>query len=124
MSNYQAQVDLIKQGITTGAVFFAVCRGKLAEGISLNDEYCRCVIMVGIPKSNITEPRTILKKRVCVHQHIKEYAKKNGGRSYFGADPGEKWYLREAVRAVNQGIGRVIRHKDDYGIIILVDKRY
>lgn len=37
---------------------------------------------------------------------------------------GEDWYSLEATRAVNQAIGRVIRHKDDYGAIILLDNRF
>ena len=32
--------------------------------------------------------------------------------------------MLEASRAVNQAIGRVIRHKDDYGTIILCDNRF
>ena len=36
----------------------------------------------------------------------------------------EQWYLYEATRAVNQAIGRIIRHKDDYGAIILCDSRF
>ena len=28
------------------------------------------------------------------------------------------------MRAVNQALGRVIRHKDDYGMIFLLDVRY
>lgn len=35
-----------------------------------------------------------------------------------------KWYSMQATRATNQAIGRVIRHKEDYGNIILVDKRF
>lgn len=31
------------------AAFFAVCRGKLAEGIDFTDDAARCVIIAGIP---------------------------------------------------------------------------
>lgn len=37
---------------------------------------------------------------------------------------GDEWYTLEASRAVNQAIGRVIRHKDDYGAILLCDTRF
>lgn len=37
---------------------------------------------------------------------------------------GQSWYSLEASRAVNQAIGRVIRHKDDYGAILLLDERF
>jgi regulator of telomere elongation helicase 1 len=34
------------------------------------------------------------------------------------------WYQLEASRAVNQAIGRVIRHKSDFGAILLCDTRF
>lgn len=34
------------------------------------------------------------------------------------------WYNQQTYRAVNQAIGRVIRHKNDYGAIILCDERF
>lgn len=34
------------------------------------------------------------------------------------------WYSQEAARAVNQAIGRVIRHRHDYGAIIFCDDRF
>jgi regulator of telomere elongation helicase 1 len=37
---------------------------------------------------------------------------------------GQVWYSQQAFRAVNQAVGRVIRHKDDYGAIILCDERF
>ena len=37
---------------------------------------------------------------------------------------GNDWYNLEAFRALNQAIGRVIRHKNDFGAVILLDKRF
>lgn len=37
---------------------------------------------------------------------------------------GSQWYQQGTVRAVNQGLGRVIRNRTDYGMIFMLDKRY
>lgn len=37
---------------------------------------------------------------------------------------GAEWYSQQAHRAVNQAIGRVIRHKADYGAILFLDSRF
>ena len=50
---------------SSGAVFLGVVRGKLAEGMSLSDDACRCVMMVGIPYGNLKDTRVILKKYSC-----------------------------------------------------------
>uniref|UniRef100_A0A1I7VP60 HELICc2 domain-containing protein n=1 Tax=Loa loa TaxID=7209 RepID=A0A1I7VP60_LOALO len=36
----------------------------------------------------------------------------------------DEWYQVDAIRGVNQAIGRVLRHKDDFGVVILVDSRF
>ena len=36
---------------------------------------------------------------------------------------GQEWYRQQSSRAVNQAVGRVIRHKHDYGAILLCDER-
>ncbi|KAJ8970779.1 hypothetical protein NQ317_003493 [Molorchus minor] len=37
---------------------------------------------------------------------------------------GNDWYTLEATRAVNQAVGRVIRHRHDYGAILLLDTKF
>lgn len=37
---------------------------------------------------------------------------------------GQRWYQLEAIRAVNQALGRVLRHSQDYGALILCDSRF
>lgn len=36
---------------------------------------------------------------------------------------GQGWYVQSASRAVNQAMGRVIRHQKDWGAIFLLDGR-
>ena len=36
---------------------------------------------------------------------------------------GSQWYSLQAFRAVNQCLGRCIRHKDDFGAVLLLDVR-
>lgn len=86
-----------------------VCRGKLSEGIDFSDDAARCVIMVGIPYPQMNDPNVIMKK------HYLDSKKPNSG---------SHWYNQEACRSVNQSIGRVIRHINDFGIIVLADERF
>ncbi|CAI2301246.1 unnamed protein product [Caenorhabditis sp. 36 PRJEB53466] len=100
-----------------GAALFAVCRGKVSEGIDFCDAESRAVIIVGIPYPPIHDERVVLKR-----QFLDDLL----GRKDVGTkrQSSQEWYQMEAFRAVNQAIGRVLRHKNDFGTVVLVDSRY
>jgi len=93
----------------SGAILAAVCRGKLCEGIDFTDKQCRMVVLVGIPYPAKNDLRVILKQDF-LNRHRE--------------GQGQGWYQREAMRAVNQTLGRVIRHRKDYGAVVLCDARF
>eukprot|EP01022_Parablepharisma_sp_SALTPOND_P026354 TRINITY_DN629_c0_g1_i1.p1 TRINITY_DN629_c0_g1~~TRINITY_DN629_c0_g1_i1.p1 ORF type:complete len:1040 (-),score=124.45 TRINITY_DN629_c0_g1_i1:3267-6386(-) len=95
-----------------GAVLFAVCRGKISEGLDFADDASRTVIVIGIPFPSIGDRRVLLRR---------EYLDQHKDKLHLS---GKEWYTQEAVRAINQAIGRCIRHKNDYGTILLVDARF
>ncbi|KAL1283537.1 Fanconi anemia group J protein [Trichinella pseudospiralis] len=37
---------------------------------------------------------------------------------------GNQWYQAQAFRALNQALGRCLRHKLDWGALLLVDSRF
>jgi regulator of telomere elongation helicase 1 len=55
--------ERIKDPRGTGAIMFAVCRGKMSEGIDFADNYGRAVIITGLPYPPYKDPRVVLKKQ-------------------------------------------------------------
>lgn len=104
----------IRDPSTRGACFMAVCRGKVSEGLDFADMIGRAVIITGLPFPPLKDPRIILKKKYLEELRIKD-------KQFLS---GDEWYSLEATRAVNQAIGRVIRHQNDYGAILLCDTRF
>jgi len=114
-----------------GAVLLSVVGGKMSEGINFSDRLGRCVIIVGLPYPNINSPEW--KARI---EYIESTAmahltsQQEGGSMSRGAALGvakqaaRDFYENACMRAVNQSIGRAIRHRDDYAAIVLVDRRF
>ncbi|CAH2049580.1 unnamed protein product, partial [Iphiclides podalirius] len=92
-----------------GAVLLSVARGKVSEGVDFDHHLGRAVLMFGIPYV-FTQSR-ILKARL-------EYLR-------------DQYQIREndfltfdAMRHAAQCVGRALRGKTDYGIMIFADKRF
>jgi len=92
-----------------GAVLLCVARGKVSEGIDFDHHYGRTVLCIGVP-FQYTESR-ILKARL---EFLRETyrIRENDFLSF------------DAMRHAAQCLGRVLRGKDDYGIMVLADRRF
>uniref|UniRef100_A0A7N0UY48 Helicase ATP-binding domain-containing protein n=1 Tax=Kalanchoe fedtschenkoi TaxID=63787 RepID=A0A7N0UY48_KALFE len=123
-----------------GAMLLAVVGGKISEGINFSDGMGRCIVMVGLPypnpsdielierikhieglgESNVSKSLGVSASHICnsgdgqIGFHILRNCKRRG----------KEYYENLCMKAVNQSIGRAIRHIDDYAAILLVDSRY
>uniref|UniRef100_A0A336KTI8 DNA 5'-3' helicase n=1 Tax=Culicoides sonorensis TaxID=179676 RepID=A0A336KTI8_CULSO len=93
-----------------GALLFSVVGGKLSEGLNFSDDLGRCVIVVGLPYPNKFSPEL---------QEKMKYLDKN-----LNSSAGNEYYENLCMKAVNQCIGRAVRHINDYASVILLDVRY
>lgn len=106
--------DSVNKGDKKGAVFLAVYRGKVSEGLDFKDENARAVFCVGIPFPAVGDVKVRLKKEYNNSGYARKQAMLSGG----------EWYTHQAFRAYNQALGRCVRHVHDYAAIFLVDARF
>ncbi|KAH1095827.1 hypothetical protein GLYMA_14G223700v4 [Glycine max] len=111
--NHAHAVDSLQNSEKGGAALLGVCRGKVSEGIDFSDDNARVVIIVGIPFPNINDIQVALKKKY-----------NDTYKSSKNLLSGSEWYCHQAFRVLNQAAGRCIRHKLDYGAIVLLDERF
>lgn len=117
----------------------------MSEGLNFSDDLARCVIMVGMPYPNPKDPE--LMERMAYYDQCRASAAAataasstssssaavaaidstpagggGGGSSHGGG--GQAYYSNLCMRAVNQSVGRAIRHRNDYATILFADHRY
>ncbi|KAG0442465.1 hypothetical protein HPB47_015695 [Ixodes persulcatus] len=89
----------------------AVHRGRISEGMDFSDNLARAVVSIGIPFPS-TQHDDIKLKMKFNDEHQPQLLN------------GRDWYQIQAMRAINQAVGRCIRHSNDWGAILLVDHRF
>jgi hypothetical protein len=92
-----------------GAVFFSIARGKVAEGIDFDRHYGRLVILFGIPFQYTLS--VVLRARLAFLRDTLQIKESD-------------FLTFDAMRQAAQCVGRIIRSKKDYGVIVFADKRY
>ncbi|MGA9140315.1 MAG: helicase C-terminal domain-containing protein [Methanocella sp.] len=92
------------------AVMMAYLWGTLTEGVDYRYDRCRTVVVVGVGLQNYRDDRS----QAVINAYESLYPGK--GMEYVVSQP--------AVKKIRQACGRVIRSPTDYGVMILVDRRY
>ena len=114
LSEYSKAIDAGK-----GGLLLSVVGGKMSEGINFSDKLGRGVVVVGLPFPNMQSAEWTAKL-----EYIEKRAVERGGSQGDAKAASREFYENACMRAVNQSIGRAIRHQNDYACIVLLDRRY
>ncbi|XP_073982293.1 ATP-dependent DNA helicase DDX11 isoform X2 [Rhodnius prolixus] len=111
LADFSLQIENAQKiGKNTGALLLSVVGGKLSEGLNFSDDLGRCVIVIGMPYPNMRSPEL---------QEKMKYLEER-----WGSNASKVHYENLCMKAVNQSVGRSIRHRNDYSSVLLVDQRY
>jgi DNA excision repair protein ERCC-2 len=93
-----------------GALFTSLW-GTLGEGVSFDGDDARTVAVVGVPYPHLSERMEAVQDAY--------------DRAYPGTDAGWRYGVEiPTIRKTRQALGRVIRSPDDFGVRLLLDRRY
>ncbi|WP_256546134.1 ATP-dependent DNA helicase [Halobellus inordinatus] len=108
------ETESMRQSFVGGddAILCTSLWGTLAEGVSFDGDDARTVAVVGVPYPHLSERMEAIQDA-----YDRAYAdRREAGWRYAVEIP--------TIRKTRQALGRVIRAPDDYGVRLLVDKRY
>lgn len=92
-----------------GGALFLAASGNLCASIELQNSHCRCVVVLGVPFPNIENIKT--KKRFEFLQQVHGISMLDFVNYY-------------AMKQAAYCLSHVFRSKNDYGLMILADKRF
>lgn len=111
-----AYSNAVAAGNGRGALLLSVIGGSLSEGINFSDALGRGVVVVGLPFPN---PHSAEWKAKMAYIKAKATSWGQNGDAAV-----KEFYENICMRAVNQCVGRAIRHLGDYAAILMLDRRY
>ncbi|KAK4097045.1 DNA repair helicase [Parathielavia hyrcaniae] len=138
-SQSQSQSQQPASSNPRGAVLLSVVGGRLSEGINFSDRLGRCVVVVGLPYPNMHSPdwkaRLEYIESTALARLRQQQGRGGGGSAQIqqlselqalaqAKQAARDFYENACMRAVNQSIGRAIRHRVDYAAVVLVDRRF
>ncbi|KAJ5198386.1 uncharacterized protein N7498_007503 [Penicillium cinerascens] len=118
----QEYTEAVESG--SGALLLSVVGGKLSEGINFSDRLGRGVLIIGLPFPNIRSAVWQAKIKYIEEKTLKLSSGTDLAKKASAAAAGRDFYENSCMRAVNQCIGRAIRHVNDYAAIVMIDRRY
>ena len=124
LSEYAKAIDLGR-----GGLLLSVVGGKMSEGINFSDRLGRCVVIVGLPFPNINSAEWKAKIEYIESSTLSRLDSSieviaNDEMRRRSKEAGREFYENACMRAVNQSVGRAIRHREDYAAILMIDKRF
>lgn len=108
-------------GIKT--VLVSYIYGTLCEGVDFKDDYVRSVVVVGFPLPPLLELPTIAIK-TCYEYEFGQSNRKKVRRNNYKCIGFDYSIKIPTLRKVRQAIGRCVRSPNDYGVRILIDRRF
>jgi len=125
LSSYAQAIDTGK-----GGLLLSVVGGKMSEGINFSDALGRCVVIVGLPFPNINSAEWKAKLSYIESTTVRRLTSSPDNVltmheiSAKAKDQAREFYENACMRAVNQSVGRAIRHKGDFASIVMIDQRF
>jgi len=107
-----------------GALLLAVVGAKLSEGLNFSDNLARMVMVIGLPFANLGSVELQERLKHADRLDSREVVSKSSTSTYGYGTAGKELYENMCMNSVNQSIGRAIRHKNDWSMLVLVDTRY
>jgi DNA excision repair protein ERCC-2 len=106
--------DLRREFVSSSnATLFTSLWGTLAEGVSFDGDDARTVAVVGVPYPHLSDRMEAVQ---AAYDRVYADRREDAGWRYAVEIP--------TIRKTRQALGRVIRSPEDFGVRVLVDKRY